>query len=595
MKIFFITIIGAFIFSSDLYSQCGPVFYDGFESGAYTPTWNIGAGLTSGAVTTTSPAVGTYRLEGYGGTSTHLTGFSTTIAPATPPTISWWINPQGAVATNYFLAGNSSISATNCIVFCYWQGGTNIRFVSSTTYQFPTVANQWYHIEMRNINWGAHTFDIYIDNVLHYTSFPFRSATQNDVSNIHLYNFGNGTGIWDEVIIGDGSPLVLSNTSTDALCNGSADGSIDLTSSSGNPGPLSFNWNTGPTTEDLSGIPAGVYSVIVTDSIGCSDSITNITISEPAAIGASFNFTEPDCNNGSNGSANINATGGTPGYTYLWSTLDNTPAIANLSAGTYICTITDTNNCIHVDSLMVTEPAPINFLFSATNPSSCGGNEGSIDATISGGTPGYSFNWSNGPISEDNFALFEGSYTLTVTDTNGCTDSSSVTLTDPTPTSVTLSIPEDSVCINHSSFALTGSSIPGGTYSGPGVSANNFDPGIAGIGSSAILYTYTDPNNCISTATDNIIVSSCLGVEPNQLNGMFNIYPNPASEYFHISNTTNTNEYTWELCNDLGQIIRSGKLTGENYQIDVSTFQPGIYLLIIKNETEKTTSKLIIQ
>ncbi|MGL4597309.1 MAG: hypothetical protein ACRCYO_07275, partial [Bacteroidia bacterium] len=112
-------------------AQCAPNFYDGFESGSYTPTWTLGAGLTSAAVTTTNPYSGLYRLEGTGGVSTHLTGLSTIIPAATPATISWDIYPTGTGATNYFIAGDAAVTATNCIMFSYWIGSSNsIRFVS---------------------------------------------------------------------------------------------------------------------------------------------------------------------------------------------------------------------------------------------------------------------------------------------------------------------------------------------------------------------------------------------------------------------------------------------------------------------------------
>lgn len=593
-KILFAAAISISLIQINMFGQCF-TFYDGFESGNYTPTWSIGTGLTSGAVTTTSPAAGLYRLEGYGGTSTHLTGFSTIFTAATPSSISWWINPQGTVSTNYMVAGDAAVSATNCIVFCYWRGaGSQIRFVSSVNYDFPATSGNWYFIELQNINWTAHTFDIYINGALQYTSFPFRSATQNSVSRVHLYNFNSGTAVWDEVTIGN-NPITLNYTATNLLCNGDFTGSIDLTATSINAGGFTFDWSNGSSTEDLTGISAGNYAVVVTDTAGCIDSISNIVVTEPMPISANFGFIPPLCNGGNDGSASIFASGGTPGYTYLWETASTSSSITNLNSGYYNCLITDTNNCQIFDSVFVSEPSPISISFTSLDPSTCGGNDGSIDATVSGGTPGYVYNWSNSSTVEDISGLSEGNYTIIVTDTNSCIDSNTVTLNDPTPTSISLSIPEDSVCINYTSFTLTGESTPGGIYSGTGVSTGMFDPSIAGIGTAVITYTYTDPNNCISMAQDNIVVISCLGTGDSDFANGYTLYPNPADDYFIIQLNEQYLNAEWKIFNDLGQEVKSGILTSINESIQSDDLTTGVYHIMIQSGNNQMVKKLIIR
>jgi hypothetical protein len=114
------------LFGASLQAQCGSLFYDGFESGSYTPTWSAGSAPITWNVTTNNPAQGLYRVEGTGGNSTHLTGLSTTIPSSTPAEMSWWIYPQGTGATNYVVAGDNSVTGTNCVMFCYWLGSSNL-------------------------------------------------------------------------------------------------------------------------------------------------------------------------------------------------------------------------------------------------------------------------------------------------------------------------------------------------------------------------------------------------------------------------------------------------------------------------------------
>jgi hypothetical protein len=653
-----------------IYGQCGPVFYDGFESGSYTPTWSMGSGLTSGAVTTTSPANGMYRLEGTGGVNTHLTGFSTTIASATPTHISWWIYPSGTASSNYVVLGDASVTATNCISFCYWQGGTNIRFVSGSTAVYNCAPNQWHHVEMRNVNFTTHVFDIYINNTLVQANFPFRSSTQNSLSKIHLYNFSSSVGVWDDITIGNSEPITLSETHTPALCYGAATGSIDLTASSTNPGSLNYAWSNTANTQDVSGLLAGTYSVLVTDALGCTDSITNISITqpniivsdttstqptcpggtngtasittsggtpgysylwsngsttpnisslaagtyqctvtdtngcphinsvvvaEPPAFNASFNTSSPSCFGDGNGSTGIQMSGGTPGYTYLWSTTETTPAISNLSAGWYYCTTTDTNNCSHQDSVYISEPALLNIALSSTHPSTCGGNNGSINATITGGTAGYNYLWSNGATTEDLAGLSQGGYTLELTDTNGCADTVFIALTDPTPTSVTLDIPEDTVCLTNGAFNLTGASVSGGTYSGSGVSGGSFTPSIAGAGSQNITYNYTDANNCVTSAQDIIVVSPCLGLEDEGTENLVRLYPNPATSFIHIELLSAGTPVGITLVDGLGQIMETHPFIQQNTVINIAQYPAGIYYVHIQEGQKVRVEKLIVQ
>jgi len=137
------------------------------------------------------------------------------------------------------------------------------------------------------------------------------------------------------------------------------------------------------------------------------------------------------CNLGNDGAIDITPSGGTPGYTFSWSHGPTTEDVGTLTAGSYTVTVTDGNGCTLDSTFTITEPTAIVTNRAITNVTCNLGNDGAIDITPSGGTPGYTFSWSHGPTTEDVGTLTAGSYTVTVTDGNGCTLDSTFTVTEP--------------------------------------------------------------------------------------------------------------------------------------------------------------------
>ena len=160
---------------------------------------------------------------------------------------------------------------------------------------------------------------------------------------------------------------------------------------------------------------------------GCYD-LEFITVSEFPAVLVSPTGQDISCNGGaSDGSAMANASGGTPGFSYLWSNGDTTATTSSsLSVGTYTVIVTDSNGCTVTDSVTIGEPLALSL--SATSTDELLGNDGTIDLTVSGGTAGYTYVWSPSGSGEDPTGLAAGTYMVTVTDANGCTDTLSVTV-----------------------------------------------------------------------------------------------------------------------------------------------------------------------
>lgn len=274
--------------------------------------------------------------------------------------------------------------------------------------------------------------------------------------------------------------IALSTTQVNVSCFGGSNGSIDLTVAGGTPG-YSFLWSNGALTEDVSGLNAGTYSVTVTDLNLCT-AVISVTITEPVALALSTTQSNVSCFGGTNGSIDLSVTGGTPAFTYLWSNGALTEDVSGLNAGTYSVTVTDLNGCTSSVSATITEPSALSLSTTQIDVSCFGGTNGSIDLTVSGGTPGYSFLWSNSEVTEDIAGLVAGSYSVLVTDLNGCTASTSVTITEPADIVI-------------SSFA------PGtGSAGTPVIITGSGFVGITGVQFNGISATFTVDNvNQIST------------------------------------------------------------------------------------------------
>src|SRR5690606_25396859 len=290
-------------------------------------------------------------------------------------------------------------------------------------------------------------------------------------------------------------------SSQDVSCFGNTTGSITLTVSAGTA-PYNFNWSNGATTQNLLNIPAGTYSVTVTDANNCSTFLSAITIQQPAgALAASVSgMQNVNCYGQSTGAINLNVSGGTSPYSYNWSNGAVTQNLSNLSAGSYSVTVTDANNCsTTINAIVVAEPPAVLFasVASTSNVSCNAGANGAIDLNVSGGTSPYSFNWSNGATTEDIAGLSSGSYSVTVTDANGCTYSVSEVITQPSAgLSASVSSTQNVNCFggNNASVQLTGN---GGTspYSynwSNGATSQNISSITAGV----YTVTVTDANGC---------------------------------------------------------------------------------------------------
>ena len=277
----------------------------------------------------------------------------------------------------------------------------------------------------------------------------------------------------------------------------------------GGTAPYTYLWTpNGYTTATVSTLPAGTYTVIVNDNHGCMATCSVTITQTPALRDSVASVTEVSCYAGSNGSATVGVSGGLSPYTYTWSPNVSTTATATgLSAGTYSVTVTDMNGCSSSTTVInIMQPLALTDNINVLSNVGCnGGNGGSATATVSGGTSPYTYLWSpGGQTTYSVSGLAAGTYTVSVTDNNGCNNTTSVTISQPTVLKDTVTSITNLVCSGLGSSATVGTT--GGTqpytYSwNPNVSTT---ASCSSLGVGVYTVTVTDANGCMASCTVDI-------------------------------------------------------------------------------------------
>jgi uncharacterized repeat protein (TIGR01451 family) len=230
---------------------------------------------------------------------------------------------------------------------------------------------------------------------------------------------------------------------TDVDCFGAATGAIQSTVSGGTA-PYFYQWNTGDTTAGIDNIIIGGFNVLISDTLGCSIFLLD-SVFEPEEIILTHTQVDVLCFGESTGSIDLTVDGGVAPFSYVWSNGDVTEDLNEIPAGSYDVIVTDSNGCSSTRIMSLSEPSSALALSETHTDALCiGGDQGTIDLTVAGGTPDYTYLWNNNEIIEDIIDLVPGIYTAEVTDGNGCIDSISIEILDPSNT-MELSIVETDV------------------------------------------------------------------------------------------------------------------------------------------------------
>ncbi|HEV7349825.1 Ig-like domain-containing protein [Telluribacter sp.] len=311
------------------------------------------------------------------------------------------------------------------------------------------------------------------------------------------------------------SALSISGAVTNENPHGASNGSISLTVSGSTPG-YTYLWSNGSTTKDQSGLLGGTYTVVVTDAAGCSKEMifTVDRVGGPLAI-SSLSKTDVLCFGGSTGKIELEVIGGTKPYTYSWTrsgtVVGTSQDLSGLIAGTYSVTVTDNAGATATGSISVGQPAGALTLTRTSVNSTCNGaSNGTIDLTVTGGTAPYTYLWSNGSTTQDLSSLAAGTYSVTVTDANGCTATSSATITEPVALVVT-GLVTNAVCSLPNQGAVN-ISVSGGT--GPYTYAwtnGSTTEDLTGLTTGQYAVAITDAAGC-KTVTTFTVENLCIGV-----------------------------------------------------------------------------------
>jgi gliding motility-associated-like protein len=266
------------------------------------------------------------------------------------------------------------------------------------------------------------------------------TATAGD----HVYTIADANGCEASILVTltEPAPLKLMTSSTNAGCNGGHKGTATITPVGGTP-PYVYAWSVitfDKVTSALTGLTAGAYQATVTDNNGCSEKATIVV--NPGEYGESKMLLTPEVSNplcfGSrDGAININVTGGTAPFSFVWSTGASTAGINGLLAGKYEVKVTDEAGCDASTTVVLEQPQPIIVSLNPAvrpngmNISTHGGSNGAIECTASGGTAPYFYSWSNGSTARDLDNIPAGIYGVVVTDKNGCVADLNTALREP--------------------------------------------------------------------------------------------------------------------------------------------------------------------
>lgn len=271
-------------------------------------------------------------------------------------------------------------------------------------------------------------------------STPYSYMWSNGVTTKNVTNLPKGINIIQvsdsvncistaSVTITEPSELIIITTKVNASCTND-DGTV-TNNVSGGTLPYLYKWSNGSTTNNITGLSVGNYTITVIDANSCK-AISTTNIQSDAGIVTNVLTTNVKCNGNSDGIATANTTGGTTPYSYSWSDGSASSNLTNLAVGSYTVTTTDSLGCKSTVTVIITQPNVLAVSVTST-PNTGTGNSGngSVTANVTGGTAPYVYAWSNGGNGSSLSNLAGGNYNINITDANGCTANGTTTVGGP--------------------------------------------------------------------------------------------------------------------------------------------------------------------
>jgi gliding motility-associated-like protein len=327
-------------------------------------------------------------------------------------------------------------------------------------------------------------------------------------------------------------------------------------------------WSNGSTTNSISGLAAGVYTVTVTHSSGCTVT-QSATVTSPSLLVANIDSTRQSACLLNNGAAFATASGGTGAYSYLWSNGATSQNLTNVGSGSYNLSVTDVRGCRTVVSATVPNASGLQASATAANPACFGDSNGSINIVITGGTINPTFQWSNGATTQNLANLANGTYSLTITETNGCVSTLQTQIAEPSALQLSLNTQTNVNCAGESNGGISTQTV-GGTapysyaWSASGVTTGNINNLSAGV----YTLTVSDDNGCSDVFTTTVTEPAPLSLNLDVANDRLacDLLPTGAINAI-VQGGTAPVAFVW---NDGGSETLRDDLTAGNYSLTIT-------------------------
>ena len=321
--------------------------------------------------------------------------------------------------------------------------------------------------------------------------------------------------------IGEPDVIQVTGVVQDVLCYGGNVGAINLTVTGGTS-PYTYYWSDSSTTQNLTGLTAGVYSVVVTDFNGCGMQWV-AEVEEPNQISGSYQSSDAICE-AANGTVYVGINGGTLPYSFSWSNGATTQNLNNVIAGSYELTVTDDNGCTFILQTEVTSYSNLDVSISSTDLLCYGRNTGTATVIVNRGNGPYVYDWSNGANTPTLSGLGTGLYTAIVIDHFGCRDTLQVQIISPDKLEIGLSSPDLGSGYNVNPYGAENGSITSEVFGGTSPYSYSWSTGdttknLTGLSAGSYTLTVTDENNCLASEIIILIQPMTLempqGISPN--------------------------------------------------------------------------------
>lgn len=502
---------------------------DQIPSGTYTVTATVNSANCTATATTSVvirplPAFGSPTITPASCNASNGAITATTTSTSGPFVYNWSNGTNNTPTVNGLPAGTYDVTITDanqCSASATYSVGTlfgatidSVSVTDVSCFATPTGAIQVF------VSGGAPP--------LQYVWSPAQTNTAT-INNLLAGTYeltltdGNNCSLTGSYTVNEPSVLVIDSAQiTPVLCNGAGTGEIEVFVSGGTP-TIGYSWSTGAVTSSITSLSGGTYTLTVTDGNQCSVS-ANYTINEPTAVVIGNPLIQAvSCFGGNNGGLVATASGGTGNLVYTWQTtpVQTGAALNNLIGGNYTVIVTDQNAC--ADTATYTVDAPLTAVVidsvSVTSVACFGGNSGSLTAYAQGGTGALSYVWtrqSSAAVLQGQTisGLFADTYSLTVTDANGCTATASAVVNQPAELTV------NTVVVNNTCFGFAQGSITATGAGGTGTLTYSWSNGLpsgnqaVGLVAGSYTLTVTDQNLCTVTATATVTQPTQLVLNP---------------------------------------------------------------------------------